>query len=180
MVDHTKDERPVVAGVFRNRDDASRAIAALVEAHFEPAEDISVVMTEEWTLDRENIPIREELELIEGAEIGGGVGALLGATGASLVAAGLLAGPAALLAAGPVVAALQGGLAVGAFGVVTGWLMGLGIQREEADFHASHIGDGAIWIGVHGTGDRAVRAAEILDECGAQRYRPGSSPDAGR
>jgi hypothetical protein len=173
-------ERSVVAGVFDDQESASRAYAALVEAHFEPADDVSVVLTDEWTYEREDVPQRDELELIEGAEIGGIGGAVLGAAGATAVAVGLIAGPAALVAAGPVVAALEGALAVGAFGTVAGWLVGLGIMREEADFHATHIKEGKIWIGVHATGERADTARKILDEAGAARFEGGLPPTGGR
>ncbi len=166
-----KQERPgVVAGVFEDQEAAAQAIAGLVEAHFEPNDDISVVLTDEWTAEHESVPIRDELEMIEGAKLGGGIGAVIGATGAAMVAAGVLAGPAALVAVGPVIAALEGGLAVGAFGTVAGWLVGLGIMREEADFHAAHIKEGSVWVGVHATGERAERAHEVLAEAGAKFY----------
>ena len=113
------DRRGVVAGVFQSQEEASRALAALVEGHFEP-EDISMVLTDGVRLEHEDVRIRDELEIIEGARRGGGVGAVLGAAGAGMVAVGVVAGPAALVAAGPVIAALKGALAVGAFGVVTG------------------------------------------------------------
>ncbi|MEX2467165.1 MAG: hypothetical protein WD995_09645 [Gemmatimonadota bacterium] len=174
MADFTSDPRGIVAGVFEDQESAARALAALVESHFEPEDDISVVLTDEWTLEHEDVRLRDELEIIEGARLGGGIGVVLGAAGAGMVAAGLLAGPAALVAAGPVVAALKGALALGAFGVVTGWLVGLGIVREEADFHAAHIKEGAVWVGVHATGERAEKARAILEEAGA-KFFPGAS-----
>jgi hypothetical protein len=178
MVDFRSDKRGVVAGVFTDQKGASQAVAALVEAHFEPEDDISVVLTDEWTLEREDVPIRDELEIIEGAEIGGGIGVVLGAGGAGLVAAGILAGPAALVAAGPVIAALKGALAVGAFGVVAGWLVGLGIVKEEADFHAAHIKQGSVWVGVHATGERADKARAILAANGAKFYETDSGAES--
>ena len=167
-IEHEK--RGIVAGVFDDQQHAARAIAGLVEAHFEPEDDISVVLTDEWTAEHEAVPIRDELEIMEGAKIGGGIGAVIGATGAAMVAAGVLAGPAALIAVGPVIAALEGGLAVGAFGTVAGWLVGLGIMREEADFHAAHIKEGSVWIGVHATGKRAETARAVLAEAGAKFF----------
>jgi hypothetical protein len=163
------DGRGIVAGVFEDQTAASRALAALVEAHFEP-EDVSIVLTDEVTLEHEDVRIRDELETMEGARLGGEVGAVLGAMGAGMVAVGVVVGPVALVAAGPVVAALKGALAVGAFGVVTGWLVGLGIMREEADFHAAHIKEGAVWVGVHATGAHAEEAHSILESAGARFY----------
>lgn len=178
MVDGHDDPRSVVSGVFATQDAAARALAALVEAHFEPEDDISIVLTDEWTLERENVPIRDELEMIEGARLGGGVGALVGAVGAGMVAAGLVAGPAALVAVGPVIAALEGALAGGAFGVVAGWMVGLGVVREEADFHAARIREGSVWVGVHATGDRAEAAHRILAAAGAEFF-PASRSGTG-
>ncbi len=163
MKETTKDGRDVVAAVFSDQEHAAEALAQLVEGHFEPEDDISVVLTDPWSLDREDVPIRDELELIEGAEWGG-------AMGAGMVAAGLIGGPAALVALGPVIAALEGALAVGGFGVVAGWLVGLGIQSEEADFHATRIEEGDVWIGVHATGARAEKAREILAAAGGRFF----------
>lgn len=169
MTDHGEDGRPVVAGIFHDRTAAREAIARLIDHHFEPDDDISVVLTDEAAVEHEDIPIRDELQIIEGAEIGGAIGALLGGTGAGLVAAGLLAGPVALVAMGPVAAALNGALAVGAWGVFTGWVAGLGIEKQEADFHAAHIEKGAVWVGVHATGERGQMALDVLQEAGAER-----------
>lgn len=179
MSRYATDPRGVVAGVFENQEGAARALAALVEAHFEPEDDISVLLTDEWTLEREDVPIRDELELMEGAKLGGGAGALVGAVGGGMVAAGFIGGPAALVAVGPVIAALEGALAVGAFGVVAGWLVGLGVVREEADFHAARIKEGAVWVGVHATGERAARAHEILEDAGAEFFEHETDPSTG-
>ncbi|MDZ7780530.1 MAG: hypothetical protein U5R14_11465 [Gemmatimonadota bacterium] len=170
MSRYAADSRGVVAGVFEDQKAAARALAALVEEHFEPEDDISVVLTDEWTLEREDVPIRDELEIIEGAEIGGGAGAVIGAVGGGMVAAGLVGGPAALVAVGPVIAALEGALAVGAVGAVAGWLVGLGVVKEEADFHAGRIEEGAVWVGVHATGERAETARSILKDAGAEFF----------
>jgi len=176
MMERPDDPRGVVSGVFATQEGAARALAALVEAHFEPQDDISIVLMDEWTLEREDVPIRHELEMIEGARLGGGLGAVIGAVGAGMVAAGLVAGPAALVAVGPVIAALKGALAVGAFGVVAGWLVGLGVVREEADFHAARIREGSVWVGVHATGDRAESAHRILASAGAEFFSDSETP----
>lgn len=170
LTNELNDPRPVIAGVFDDQEAAGRAFKALVEAHFEPKDDISVVLTDKWGEDREDVPLKDELETYQGAEIGGAAGVVLGAAGGGLVAAGLLTGPAALVAAGPVVAALQGAYAGGAFGVVAGWLVGLGIMKEEADFHATHLEAGKVWVGVHATDERLEKAREILDAAGAVRF----------
>jgi len=176
MTLHSGDKRGIVAGVFADQERAGRALRALVDAHFEPEDDVSVVMTDDVTFEHEDIRLRDELEIIEGAKIGGGIGTVVGAAGAGLVAAGVLSGPAIIVALGPVVAALKGALAVGAFGVVTGWIVGLGILREEADFHAAHIKEGSIWIGVHADGPRAERARAILEAAGAKFFNAGAKP----
>jgi hypothetical protein len=165
-----------VSGVFSDQEQASRALAQLLEHHFEPEDDISVVLTDEWTAEHEDVPIRDKLMLIEGAKWGGAIGAVVGAVGAGMVAAGLVAGPAALVAVGPVIAALEGALAVGGYGVMAGWLVGLGIEREEADFHAGRVEEGAVWIGVHANGARADTAREILAAAGAEFFEDGHRP----
>ena len=124
VVKFAADRRGGVAGVFESREAASRALAELVEGHFEP-EDISMLLTDDVTLEHEDVRIRE------------------------------------------------GALAVGAFGVVTGWVVGLGLLREEADFHAAHIKEGSVWVGVHAMGAHAAEAHSILEAAGA-KFFPGA------
>lgn len=168
MARHGTSERDVVAGIFREQETAARALAELIEQHFDPTEDISVVLKDEWNIDRQGVTVRDETELLDGAKIGGGIGAVLGATGAGLVGAGLLGGPLGLVAAGPLVAALQGALAGGAFGTFSGWLVGAGLLKEEADLAAADLEKGAVWIGVHARGERAQLARKVLQEAGAE------------
>src|SRR5690606_23618255 len=165
---HQTSGRDVVAGIFHEQETAAAALAELMEQHFDPTEDISVVLKDEWNQDLQNVTVRDETELLDGAKIGGGIGAVLGATGAGLVGAGLLGGPLGLVAAGPLVAALQGALAGGAFGTFSGWLVGAGLVKEDADLHSAKLEKGAVWVGVQARGERAELARKILREAGAE------------
>ena len=159
-------ERTTVAGIFKDEGAAARALEALIEEHFDPESDVSVIVSHRH--DRESVPVSANFEVGRTASIGAAVGAVLAGAGVAL--AGLVAGPFTLVAAGPVLAALEAAYVGGATGFAFGALMSIDLAEPEADFHAAHIHDGVVWVGVQANGARAERARQILTEAGAKHF----------
>jgi hypothetical protein len=159
--------QPVIAGIFATEEAAAVAVEKLIEAHFDPPHDLSVIVSHRR--EHESVAVPERFQVGQGGGIGAIIGAVLGAAG--VVLTGMTLGPITLLAAGPVGVALEGAFAGGAVGFALGAVEGLGRSRNEADFHAAHIHDGVVWVGVHAVGDRADLAREILTEAGAQHFQ---------
>jgi hypothetical protein len=160
------EEGGVVAGIFADEEHAARAVERLADAGFHAPRDLSVIASHHR--EHQAVPVVDEPEVMHGGAIGGTLGAALAAAGAVLT--GLTAGPLSMVAAGPVVAALEAALAGGAVGWAVGALEGLGIWKEEAEFHATHIHEGVVWVGVHAEGERAEDARRILTEAGAKHF----------
>jgi hypothetical protein len=157
----------LVTGIFSTRPSAELASQELVKAGF-PSEDISLLLTE-TTRGRE-FALRKSSKAPEGAATGATIGGVLGAAAAGLAAVASISVPGlALVAAGPVVAALTGLGAGAATGGLTGALIGLGIPEHEARFYNGEIERGGILVGVYVHGDRAKVAREILDSAGAEK-----------
>jgi hypothetical protein len=155
-----------VAGVFADEDEATQAIQRLTDAGFHAPRDVSVIASHHR--EHQAVPVVDEPEVVHGAEAGSAIGAVLAAAGAAL--AGITVGPLTMVASGPVVAALEAAFAGGAAGWAVGALEGLGVWKEEAEFHATHIHDGVVWVGVHAVGERAEEARRILTEAGAKHF----------
>jgi hypothetical protein len=157
----------LITGSYADAKKAQQAIAALIEADFD-ADEISVVVADR--LGVHEVPVAHDTGVAEGATIGGALGAALGALGATLVATGVLAAPGlTVLAAGPILAALQGAAAgLGAGGLV-GALAGLGFWKDSADLHAEDVRGGAVLIGVHAEGARLDAVRALFLRTGATR-----------
>lgn len=163
----SESQEPVVAGIFDTEENAAKAVEMLVQKHFDPPHDLSVIVSHRR--EHEEVPVPEAFEVRRWAKIGVVVGAILG-TGAATVT-GMTVGPLTLVAAGPVAAALEAAFSGGAGGFMIGVLHGLMESRDEADFHAAHIHDGVVWVGVHARGDRAEKARQILSDAGARHFQ---------
>ena len=123
----------------------------------------------ETTKGRE-FAMKKGTKVPEGAATGMTVGGVLGAVAAGLAAVGSITIPGlALVAAGPLVAALAGLGAGAAAGGLTGALIGLGIPEHEAKFFHKEIEKGGILVGVYAHEDRIKLARDILDAAGAER-----------
>jgi hypothetical protein len=157
----------LVSGIFHTNAEADRAVAQLFDAGFAP-EDVSLLMSE-TTRGRE-FAIEKGTKAPEGAATGATVGGVIGAIAGALVAVGTLTVPGlALVAAGPIVAALSGLGAGAATGGLAGALVGLGIPDHEAKFYKEEIGKGGILVGVYAHQDRIDTARKILDAAGAEK-----------
>ena len=162
----TGSGRKTVAGIFRDEDAAAGALIRLAEEHFDLETDVSVIVSHRH--ERESVPVRTNFHVGRYPAIGATVGAVL--AGMGVAATGLAFGPFTLIAAGPVLAALEAAYAGGATGFALGALMSIDFSRPEADFHAAHIHDGVVWIGVQASGARAERALRILGDAGARHF----------
>lgn len=172
-------ERRTVAGIFENESAAAGALERLVEEHFDVENDVSVIVSHRHA--REDVPVREDFHVGRMSTIGAAVGAVLAAAGVTV--AGLTFGPFSLIAAGPVVAALEAAYAGGAIGFAMGALVSIDLVEPEASFYAAHIHEGVVWVGVQAGEARAERARQILTEAGAKHFmdhRPAfAEPSAG-
>lgn len=157
----------LVTAIFHSRSSAEMAVDELSRAGFAP-EDISLLMSDS-TQGRE-FAMKKGTKLPEGTATGATVGGVVGAVAAGLAAVGTLAVPGlALVAAGPVVAALAGLGAGAAAGGLTGALIGLGLPEHEAKFYDKEIEKGGMLVGVYAHDDRQKVARDILEAAGAEK-----------
>ena len=157
----------LVTAIFNSRAAAEMAVEELTRAGFAP-EDVSLLMSDS-TRGRE-FAVRKATKAPEGTATGATVGGVIGAVAAGLAAVGSITIPGiALVAAGPVVAALAGLGAGAAAGGLTGALIGLGIPEHEAKFYDKEIEKGGMLVGVYCHDDRLKLARDILDAAGAEK-----------
>jgi hypothetical protein len=157
----------LITGVFNSRVSAEQAVEDLIRAGFSP-DDVSLLMSE--TTQGREFAVKTGSKAPEGAAAGAAIGGTLGAILAGLAAVGSLAVPGlALVAAGPLVAALTGLGAGAAAGGLTGALVGLGLPEHEARFYHDEIKRGGILVGVYAHKDRVAQAKAILDAAGAEK-----------
>jgi hypothetical protein len=157
-----------VFGIYPTHAGVEGGVQSLKQAGFRPT-DISILFrengrNEEYTAERGS-------KLPEGATAGGGSGAVIGGALGWLAGIGALTIPGfgALIAAGPMVAALAGIGAGGVVGAVTGALIGLGIPEFEAKRYEGRMKKGGILLSVHADDAAwAKRAFEILRQTGAE------------
>ena len=150
----------LIYALFSSETEAERAIQKLVENEF-AADNIYVLMRDDAAPGKvEQVPVTTKNMVGPGVAIG----AALGAVGGVLVA--LTGG---LLAAGPLVALLQGATTGGAAGVLAGTLGGLGYWHDVAEFPHREIESGAILVGVDAAAQgQAERVTRALKQAGAR------------
>lgn len=157
----------LITGVFSSRVAAEQAIDDLIQAGFS-TDDISLLMSD--TTQGREFGIKTSTKAPEGAAAGAAIGGTLGAIAAGLAAIASISVPGfAIVAAGPLVAALTGLGAGAAAGGVTGALVGLGIPEHEARFFNEELERGRILVGVYSHKDRKDQAKAIMDAAGAER-----------
>lgn len=149
----------LVYAIFSNEQQAERAVKALVDEEFAAA-NIHVLMRDDSRRDHvRNVPVQTRTLVGPGVALG----ATLGAVGGALVA---LSG--GLLAAGPLVALLQGAVSGGAAGTIVGTVGGLGYWRDVVDFPEEKLNMGGILVGVNSNAQgQADRARQALKAAGA-------------
>jgi hypothetical protein len=136
--------------LFTDRPSAEKEYNALVARGYS-ADEINVIMTEEGR--KRHFADGKETELgnkaLEGAGVGGGIGAVTGGALAAIAAAATVAVPGlGLLVAGPIVAALAGAGAGAVAGGAIGALVGAGIPEERVKQYESELKKGGIVMGV--------------------------------
>jgi len=153
-----------VTGMFPDAKSAAEAFQQLVEASFDPHE-ISVVHVDRGDQTLEPIPVEHKSGVPAGVTTGAALGGTVGLAGALA-----LAGPVGLglLAAGPILAALQGALVGVASGGLVGALAGLAFWWDEPHLE-QELQKGAVLLAVTGEGVRAEAARKVLLEAGAAR-----------
>ncbi len=154
-----------VVGVFPTIRDARRAFDDLHAEGFS-RDELSLIGNRSGSDDPDSPPVEGAAE--SAIVTDAGIGAAVGGTGGLLLGLAALAIPGVgpVLAAGPILAALGGaGLGAAAGGLI-GALTERGIPEESAGHYAESIRRGGFLVTVQGSGDRASRAAEILDRNG--------------
>ena len=134
--------------LFTDRTSAEQAYEALVARGYS-AKDVNVVMTEEGRKRHfGDGAVKTELgnKALEGAGVGGGIGAVAGGTLAAIAMAATVARPGVgVIVAGPIAAALAG---AGAAEDAIGALVGSGIPEERVKEYESGLKEGGIVMGV--------------------------------
>ncbi len=176
-------------GLFRDRDSAERAYNDLVARGYRP-EDINLVMTEEarrrhfaermpaTPLSAKATEVEVGSKALEGAGVGGGVGAVAGGALAALAAAATVAVPGVgLVIAGPIAAGLAGAGAGAVAGGAIGALVGAGIPEERVKEYEGGLGEGGIVMGVRPRTPEEAQYFErewhrsTIDEPAGRRWR---------
>jgi len=147
MIEH----RPMMTGLFRDRDSAERAYGTLSGRGY-GKDDVSLLMSEE-TRNRhfpKGQPPRSELgtKAAEGAGVGAVVGGGLGALLAGLSAAGIAVPGLPIIAMGTLAAAVAGAGTGGALGAIVGGLIGHGIPEDRARMYDRGLREGGSVMGV--------------------------------
>jgi hypothetical protein len=149
--------RPLVTGMFADRDSAESAYQSLLNRGY-TKDEVNLIMSD----DTKKRHFANEVHTTElgnkamegagtGSAIGGTVGAIAGAVaaiGTSLLIPGL-----GLVIAGPLAAGLAGAGAGSITGGIIGALVGSGIPEERAKVYETGVKKGNIVLGVHARND---------------------------
>ena len=157
-----------VMGIYPDRTTVSDAISVLHKTGYR-AVDISVLSSDNQ--GTKDFAHEKRTKAPLGAAIGGAAGAVVGAAVAWSVSGQIatITGPAALVAAGPVVAALAGAGAGGALGWIAGFLGGLRLTEYVAKRYAGRRRSSGILLSVHcDSPEWCDRAKKTLKDTGAR------------
>jgi hypothetical protein len=173
-----------VSALFAVREDAERAVAALVD-HGVDREEISIVARGPIKVEGEEPAADTTMTLTSpgdaavGALAGAGVGATLGLIGMMLL---VIPGVGPIAAAGPITAALAAGTGVSAAagavaGGVYGALRDLGVDDAPARVYETSILTGSTLVSVRSDALATLEIEEILAKYGASQMTTGILPD---
>lgn len=157
-----------VFGIFTVRATAEEAVDRLLANGFRN-EDISVLLQD--NVGTKDFAVEKHTKAPEGTTTGVLAGGVIGGTIGLLAGIGVLAIPGlgALIAAGPVIAALTGIGSGGVVGGLIGALVGMGIPEYEAKRYEGRIKDGGILLSVHcDNRDWVSKAKNLLRDSGAE------------
>jgi hypothetical protein len=172
------DDRPLVTGLFRDRDSAERAYQTVYDRGY-TRNDVNLAMSDETRKLHFGELGGRQTELgnkaAEGAGIGGAIGGSLGAIAAAIAAVGTtIALPGlGLVIAGPLAAAIAGAGAGAATGGIVGALIGWGMPEERVKRYDAGIREGGILMGVRPRSeeDAAYIEHQWRDDRGEYVYR---------
>lgn len=160
----------LIYAIFSSEPQAQRAIEKLVDSEFSASNIYVLMRTTEQHAKVQEVPVRTKTMVGPGVAIG----ATLGAIGGALVAVS-----GGLLAAGPLVALLQGAVSGAAAGSLAGTVGGLGYWRDKADFPKNELEAGAILVGVDADAQgQQQRASAALMAAGADAVHVRSWSEA--
>jgi hypothetical protein len=167
-----------VMGIYPDRTTISEALNTLNKAGYR-ATDISVLSSD--NLGSKDFAHQKRSKALEGAAIGASAGAVVGAILAWFISTQPVTvtalGP--LAAAGPVLAAIAGAGAGGAFGWIVGLLAGLRLTEYVAKRYAGRMRHGGILLSVHcDSPEWCDRARKALKDTGAQAISSASETTA--
>ncbi len=157
-----------VIGIYPDRTTVSDAIDVLHKAGYR-ATDVSVLASENQ--GSKDFALEKRTKALEGAATGTAAGAMVGAALAWFVCIQTVTinSLAALVAAGPVLAALAGAGAGAALGWIAGLLAGLRLPEYVAKRYAGRIRRGGILLSVHcDSQEWCDRAKTTLKDTGAR------------
>jgi hypothetical protein len=150
--------------IYDTHDQAEKAVKELQKAGFDMKK-LSIIgkgyETEDHVIGYYNAGDRMKHWGKYGAFWGGLWGLLFGA------AFFIIPGVGPLLLAGPIVAALEGAVAVGGLSVIGAGLYSLGVPKNSVVQYESALKASKFIVAVHGTGEEVKRARDILDTVGA-------------
>ncbi len=157
-----------VFGIYANELDTADCIDELRSAGFRNT-DVSILYSE--NAGNKDLAHEKSTKAPEGAALGASSGAVVGGALGWLAGIGALAIPGLgpFIAAGPIMALLSGIGVGGAFGGITGALIGAGMPEYEAKRYEGRIRRGGVLLSVHCDNTEWEKAAkEILGRTGAQ------------
>jgi hypothetical protein len=153
MIANNPDTRPLLVGMFKDKDHAEAAYAELRRRNYS-TEEINVVMSsttrDKFFTGKDGHHDGLGNKALEGTGVGSAVGGVIGAIAGALAAVGtsILIPGLGLVIAGPIAAALAGAGAGGITGGLIGALVGMGIPEERAKIYREGIQNGEIVISV--------------------------------
>jgi len=170
-----------VIGIYPDRTTVSDAINVLHKAGYRTT-DISVLSSDNQ--GSKDFALVKRTKALEGAAAGAALGAVIGAALAwfASIQSATITGLVPLVAAGPVLAALAGAGAGGAFGWLVGLLAGSRLTEYVAKRYAGRIRHGGILLSVHcDSQEWCNRAKTALKDTGARNISsaPETSADYG-
>jgi hypothetical protein len=157
-----------VLGIYPDRTTVSDAVNVLHKEGYRAA-DISVLASD--NAGSKDFAHEKHSRAPEGAAMGAAVGGVIGAALACIASLQTppITGLGALVAAGPVLAALAGAGGGGALGWIAGWLAGSRVTAYVAKRYAGRIRNGGILLSVHcDTPEWCERAKKYLKDTGAR------------
>jgi hypothetical protein len=164
----TTGQTTAVIGVFRDRDEAQRAVEALRRAGFPDSQIGFIGRPGAGGVNESGVAAHAGEGAAAGAIGGGVIGTLWGLA----AAANLLPGVGPVIAGGLAAALLASAAAGAAVGGTAGVLIGLGVPPEQASYYERELQEGRFLVTVQPQGRAADALAILRDHSGAASQAP--------